>query len=513
MDKQWTELFQKEVEAFQGKIEAFDKGEINRAEYKGASGGFGSYAQRDASEHMLRLRLPGGRLTPERFQFLLEIVEREQVKRLKLTTCESIQLHDLTAGQVPGIIREAAKHGIFTKGGGGDNPRNVMASPLSGVEPGEAFDVMPWAEAVSEYLLSICRDIKMPRKLKVAFCNGIDDRVHSAFRDMGFQAQPDGTFSLRIAGGLGAFDPRMGLLAAEQIKPEEVLYYVQAMVDVFCTYGNYEKRPKARTRFLQETLGQDGLKSVFEKRVEELKGQGNLTLEPRNPISVTKTGDGTINHPRALLQKQPGLYSVSYHPIGGILLPDKLRQIYECIKEMPDTEVRVAPDETLYVIHLTAGEAEKLLAVTGDGAETEFERSVSCIGAATCQQGIRDSQGLLKKLVNAVREAGIRDGALPRICISGCPSSCAFHQAGAIGLKGGVKVVDKTPMPAFKLSLGGEERLGEARFGEEIAAILEEDLPALFVELGKMVESDGQSWEQWSKEHPEKLNEIIGRYA
>ena len=513
MDKQWTELFEKEIEAFQDKIEAFDKGELNRAEYKGISGGFGSYAQRNGAEHMLRLRLPGGRLPLERLGFLMKLVEQEQVKRIKLTTCETLQLHDLAADQVPKMIREASEHGIFTKGGGGDNPRNVMASPLSGVEPGEAFDVMPWAEAVSEYLLSICREIKMPRKLKIAFCNGVDDRVHSAFRDMGFQAQPDGTFSLRIAGGLGAFDPRMGLLVAEQIKPEEVLYYVRAMIDVFCTYGNYEKRPKARTRFLQETLGPEGLKNVFEKRVEELLQQGALTLESGKRSPVTKTGDGVINHPRVLPQKQPGLYSVSYHPVGGLLLPDRLRQMYECLKEMTDIEVRVSPDETLYVINLTAGEAEKLLTVTDDGAETEFERSVSCIGAATCQQGIRDSQGLLRKLVNAVREAKIPDGALPRICISGCPSSCAFHQAGAIGLKGGVKLVDKTPMPAFKLSLGGKDKLGEARFGDEIAVILEEELPAFFVELGRAAEEEGQNWEQWSKEHPEKLNEIIGRYA
>ena len=73
---------------------------------------------------------------------------------------------------------------------------------------------MPWAEAATEYLLSICRDIHMPRKLKVAFCNGVDDCVHTAFRDMGFVAQPDGTFKLYIAGGLGG-GWRMGVLAAE----------------------------------------------------------------------------------------------------------------------------------------------------------------------------------------------------------------------------------------------------------------------------------------------------------
>jgi len=111
------------------------------------------------------------------------------------------------------IMEAAIPCGIITRGGGGDNPRNIQASPLTGVQPGEAFDVMPWAEAATEYLLSICRDIHMPRKLKVAFCNGVDDCVHTAFRDMGFVAQPDGTFKLYIAGGLGG-GWRMGILAA-----------------------------------------------------------------------------------------------------------------------------------------------------------------------------------------------------------------------------------------------------------------------------------------------------------
>ncbi len=55
-------------------------------------------------------------------------MEREKIARLKLTTCQTIQLHDLTAGQVPVIMEDAMESGIITKGGGGDNPRNVMAS-------------------------------------------------------------------------------------------------------------------------------------------------------------------------------------------------------------------------------------------------------------------------------------------------------------------------------------------------------------------------------------------------
>lgn len=65
---------------------------------------------------------------------------------------------------------QALDHDIVCRGGGGDYPRNVIASPLSGVEKGEAFDIMPYAMAAGEYMITLVSDIKLPRKLKVAFC-------------------------------------------------------------------------------------------------------------------------------------------------------------------------------------------------------------------------------------------------------------------------------------------------------------------------------------------------------
>ena len=387
MTEQWTDTFREEIERFQDAITAFDKGELDRKAYKGLSGGLGSYAQREDGKHMLRLRLPAGRLTLERLKFLADAVEREQVGRLKLTTCETIQLHDLSAQQVPALMEAAIDSGIYSKGGGGDNPRNVMCSPLSGVQPGEYLDPVPYAEAVTDYLLSICRDIRMPRKLKIAFCNGVDDCVHAAFRDMGFLAREDGTFALRIAGGLGAARPSMGVLVEEHVEPKEVLYYVRAMVDTFCAHGNYENRAKARTRYMQDTLGPDGLKGEFLKNVAARKAEGGLELKDLEAPASQERKDGTIDHPRAVPQKQAGLYAVAYHPIGGALPVEKPAQLYAILKDVPGAEIRVAPNEMLYVINLTAAEAEKVIAATADGAATEFERSVACIGAATCQQG------------------------------------------------------------------------------------------------------------------------------
>lgn len=511
MTEQWTNTFRAEIEGFKDTIAAFDRGELDRKAYKGVSGGFGTYAQREEGKHMLRLRMPGGRMTLERLKFLADAVERNKVRRVKLTTCQAIQLHDLTPAQVPALMDEAIGCGIFTRGGGGDNPRNVMCSPLSGVQPGEAFDVLPWAEAATEYLLSVARDIHMPRKLKVAISNGADDCVHSTFRDMGFQAQADGTFSLRIAGGLGMLSPTMGLLVEEHVSPREILYYIKAMIDTFCAHGNYQNRTRARTRFMQETLGQEDLRKAFLDNVAAAKAAGGLDLD-LSPAPVNKAGDGEITNPRVIPQKQPGLYAVKYHPIGGMMPSEKPGQLYKLLKDMPQVELRVAPEETLYIVNLTAGEAEKVLEATADGAQTQFEHSVACVGAAVCQQGVRDSQSALRAAVDAVREAGIPDGALPRVCFSGCPSSCSAHQAGAIGFQGGVKSIDKVPMPAFRMYLGGSDKVGKARFGECVATILERDLPAMLVELGQAAAAQGQDWQTWSDSHPQERDAIIAKY-
>ena len=191
--EQTTEEFRQDLAGFRKMTDKFYAKEISVKEYKGYSGGFGSYAQRGGKASMLRLRLPGGRLTKEKLRFIADMVAEYGIRKVHFTTCQTVQLHDLDAKSVCEIMEKALDAGIVTRGGGGDFPRNVMVSPLSGVEKGEYFDVMPCAEAVSDYLLGMVRTVKMPRKLKVGFSNSPANETHATFRDLGFAARQDGT--------------------------------------------------------------------------------------------------------------------------------------------------------------------------------------------------------------------------------------------------------------------------------------------------------------------------------
>ena len=133
------EVFKPDFSEFKEKTRAFYAGEMDKGAYKSFSGYYGSYAQRGGKTNMLRLRMPAGQVTKERMAFTAHVVKKYKIPRIHFTTCQTIQLHDLGPDDAGAIMEEALDAGIVTLGGGGDYPRNVMCSPLSGVEKDEYF--------------------------------------------------------------------------------------------------------------------------------------------------------------------------------------------------------------------------------------------------------------------------------------------------------------------------------------------------------------------------------------
>lgn len=514
MDNINSQIWKQDLPAFKEKTDAFYAGDLDRNTYKGFSGFYGSYAQRGGTASMLRLRMTAGRVPASKLHFVADAIRRHHVDLVHFTTCQTIQFHNLLPHQLYPIMEEALDAGIVPMGGGGDFPRNVMCSPLAGTDPEEYFNVLPYAEAAADYLLTFLHEKKMPRKLKVCFSHSPQNLPHATYRDLGFAAREDKTFDVYSAGGLGN-NPRMGVKVAEKVKPENILYYIKAMWLTFCTYGNYNNRGKARTRYMQESLGgAEEYKKAFLEKLQEVYDSGeDLTLS----VSVspsTKTGDGsTVSHPRAFSQKQDGLYTVFWHPIGGQPDIHTLCALGDLLTDIPDAELRLAPDQSAYIVNLTGREAQQVLALTAeDTAQSLFETSVSCIGAGICQVGARDSQALLSACIDALRRADLPDGALPQIHISGCPSSCGTHQTGRIGFRGGAKPVNGKAQPAFLLYVNGCELQGKEQFGRPIGTILEKDIPKFLVDLGKTVAASGLDYDAWSAQNPDGIDQAAADY-
>lgn len=512
MEKDFLEEFLPDLDEFKQKTMAFHNKEITVAEYKGFSGGYGSYAQRGAEKHMLRLRLAGGQVTKEKLKFIADLCEKYKINMVKLTTCQSIQLHNLEAEDLCDMIESVWRAGMISRGGGGDFPRNVMASPLSGVQNGENFDVLPYAKETASYLMNFIKAVKFPRKLKVCFSNSPLNETHATFRDMGFVARENGTFDVYIAGGLGN-KHKLGVKVSENVLPEKVLYYVKAMVDTFVENGNYTNRAQSRTRFLQDTLGVDGLKKAYLDKLEDILVNEELDISVQ-PYVVNKKGDGVkVSGKRIVPQKQEGLYAVFYQPVGGKLAPDKLKEIYNAICDMEDVEIRLTPEEGMYIINCNGSEVKKLLSITDDGASTIFETSVACIGNSICQVGVGNSQELLKLCVDAVRKENFADGVLPQIHISGCPSSCGAQQIAKIGFRGAIKQTPDGPKSAFAIYTDGCPYQGKEKLSDFGKSIIVEDIPRFLVELGKEISAQNTVYNEWIVDNQSKLDELIEKYS
>lgn len=505
-----AEFFRSRIPVFAEAERRFFAGEMSAKEYKGISGQFGSYAQRGGERGMIRLRMCGGHMDRDKLGFIIGECERYGLDRVHTTTCETVQLHDLEGDQIAEVMDRALDHGINTQGGGGDNPRNVSATSLSGVEPGEYFDVYPYAKAAEGYLLDIMTEVRMPRKLKVAFSSSRRNETHATFRDLGFVARPYGMFDVWSAGGLGS-NPRMGVLVAEGVDPSETLYYVRAMVDTFLEHGDYGNRARARTRYMRDALGDEGYRREFLRHLEEVRGRGGLDIHPEIPVYRPRPMvEVSPDHRRVFRQKQDGLYYVSYRPLAGDVPLDVLRRIYDATSDMPDAEVRISPDSALYVINLDGNEAIAVEDATSGGAETLFETSVSCIGATVCQIGLRDSAGLLRGMVDAVRAEGLPADCLPRFRISGCVSSCGCHQVGVVGLQGASKSVGGENVKVFNVTVNGCGLQGRERFGDLIGAVPVDRCTDMVLHLGRTVAASGRPFDEWCSDAD--LKEVLRDY-
>ena len=504
-----------EIDKFRVIGQSFKNKEINAAEFKKHSGGMGVYAHRGGNEFMVRLRIPSGITNVRELKLVYDFAKKYNLEGVHLTTRQAIQLHGMDIDEICDLMRDAIDLNIFTRGAGGNFPRNVALSPLSGVDKEEVFDVTPYALAVGNHFLRKIYTYKLPRKFKVSFSSSYKDEGHCTIQDLGFMAiNKDGKdmFKVYAGGGLG-MNPRKAIVIEEAIEPKEVLYYVEAMTNFFINEGDYNNKARARIRYLVEKLGEDVFRDKLKDYVAVEKEKSELELH-LHPQLINKAGISIDTEDKRLVeQKQEGLYSVYVHPLGGQLKLSQLKTIIDLVDTMEDIDIRLTMTEGLYIRNLNGEEAKKVLEGTKDMTlKTRIDASVSCIGIPVCQMGRCNSQGLLQNIIEYFNKEGYTSDVLPRVHISGCPNSCAVHEIGEIGFMGIKKMVEGKPSDALQLFVGGEVEEGKTVLAETLGDFLPERIPEFLYELSKKVEASGIEFHRYIQDKEEELQAFIDEY-
>ncbi|HEY1186082.1 MAG TPA: NADPH-dependent assimilatory sulfite reductase hemoprotein subunit, partial [Gemmata sp.] len=267
---------------------------------------------------MIRLKMPGGKLTADQWLALDDIAGQYANGTLRLTTRQSIQFHGVLKGNLKATMAGINASLVTTLGGCGDVNRNVLSCPAPLPDPTRA-QMMRDCDAVAEHLAPkagkqtyheiwlngepakftdnpevdepIYGKTYLPRKFKVAFALPHDNCTDILAQCLGFLAvtengQPVG-YNLFAGGGQGQSNanPDTYPLLAQPvgfITLGEVLPAAEGIIKLFRDHGDRTNRKRARLKYVMRDWGVEKFRDVFYR--DYFKG------ERRAPREVAITG-------------------------------------------------------------------------------------------------------------------------------------------------------------------------------------------------------------------------------
>ncbi|MEO5876990.1 MAG: precorrin-3B synthase, partial [Streptosporangiaceae bacterium] len=127
-----------------------------------------------ADGSLARIRLPGGQLSGVRLAALGSAAAELGAGLLELTSRANIQVRALRSGSEPEFAARMAAAGLLPSATH-ERVRNIVASPLSGLDAGSALDVRPLVSALDAALCSRPELAELPGRFLFALDDGRGD--------------------------------------------------------------------------------------------------------------------------------------------------------------------------------------------------------------------------------------------------------------------------------------------------------------------------------------------------
>ena len=425
----------------------------------------GLYPQRQGGDaFMLRVKIPGGRLTAAQARLIGEIADEHARGPephplwgdgyLDLTTRQDIQLHWIKIGAVPEIWRRLEAVGITTVQACGDSARNVLCCPVSGIDGEEVIDAYPIAVAISDFFTGNREYANLPRKFKMSVTGCREDCAQAEINDLAFVPArlDDGTvgFNLLVGGGLSD-GPRLASDVDVFVHPDDAVEISRAVAQLFDELGNRDNRWTCRLRYLVQELGPETFRAE---------------LAARARVPLTPAGEHLTNHYRGdhigvHAQRQEGLSYVGVNVTVGRMTGTNLVEMARLAETFGDGEIRLTTDQNLILTGVPEEEVVQLLAEpllqTHSPNPKPFERgAVACTGNEFCRLAIVETKARALQWAQELDRRVTIDGAdIIRLHFSGCSASCAQPQIADVGFRGETAKTADAIVEGVDIGLGG----------------------------------------------------------
>lgn len=522
-------LVEKDIIDLAKKIAQFKAGEIHEEKFRSLRLARGVYGQRQQGVQMVRIKLPYGKITFNQWKRISDISDEYSTGNLHLTTRQDIQIHFVSLDRTPELWSKLEQDDITLREACGNTVRNITASPTSGIDPKELFDVSPHADAAFRYFLRnpICQE--MGRKIKISFSNTEEDTSLAYLHDLGFIPKIQGGqkgFRVVVGGGLGA-QPMLAKVAHEFLAEDKVIPYIEAVLRVFDRHGERNSRHKARMKFLIQKIGFDAFVELVNAETIALKNhsvaiQDASLWDVEAPKLVSEVAPLSTEAYQTWLttntfeQKQKGFHAVYVRVLNGNISSDTSRSLIQAFDGYIGNDIRVTINQGLMLKFVpTANLPYVYQVLEAHGLASPGANSVAnitaCPGTDTCNLAISDSTNITSKLESVISEDFpelINNNEL-KIKISGCMNSCGQHGMASIGFHGSsLKAPDKRVLPALQVLLGGATLgNGEGKIADKVIKVPSKRGPAaLRVILNNYEENalEGEYFHQYYDRQGEK---------
>ncbi|MFM1912757.1 MAG: hypothetical protein RIR51_595 [Bacteroidota bacterium] len=468
-------LVEKDIIDLAKKIEEFKNGEIHEEKFRSLRLARGVYGQRQKGVQMIRIKLPYGKLTFRQWRRIADVSDEYSTGNLHLTTRQDIQIHYVSLDRTPELWSELEKDEVTLREACGNTVRNVTASPTSGIDPKELFDVSPHADATFRYFLRnpICQE--MGRKIKISFSNTEEDTSLSYLHDLGFVPKMENGvkgFKVVVGGGLGA-QPMLAHTYFEFLEENKIIPLIEAVLRVFDRHGERNSRHKARLKFLIQKIGFEEFVNLVDQERLALKNH-SVEIKDANLWKVevpTKLNEKIPSHENFEIwkktnvfeQKQKGFYGIYVRVLNGNISTETSRKLIEKLEGYVGDDIRITINQGLmlkFVPQKNLGYVFEVLNEFGlaKAGANSTNNITSCPGTDTCNLAISDSTHITRELEKVIEDEfpELIENSEIKIKISGCMNSCGQHGMASIGFHGSsLKSPDKRVVPALQVLLGG----------------------------------------------------------
>jgi len=418
---------------------------------------------------MVRVRAPGGVVTPWQWLVLDELARTHANGSLRLTTRQSFQLHGIRKPRLKETIAAVNETLLTTIAACGDVNRNVMCNPnpYQSALHGEVFD---WASRISEELEPKTRAYHeiwlddalvaggepddeplygrtyLPRKFKIAIAVPPSNDVDVFAHDLGFIAIVDDNgslagFNVTVGGGMGmthgepATYPRLGDVIGS-CRPGQMLAVTEQVVAIQRDYGDRSDRKHARLKYTIDDRGVDWLSS-------ELAARLGTPLDPPRPFRFEHNGDryGWVEGVGGKLHLTLFVENGRVRDTPSTSLMTGLREIAKA----HDGDFRLTANQNLIIANVDPAKRpaiESLLAqhrIDVDGRSGMRVNSMACVALPTCGLAMAESERylptLIGKLERILDDSGLADDAIT-VRMTGCPNGCARPYVAEIAFVG-----------------------------------------------------------------------------